>query len=96
MRLIGEMPSPRLFATANIMSATRPAPARDTRGIMSLEPVAVVPANITNRTTVRPAPAFIPSSPGSARSLRVTPCIMHPDTASPAPTRMAMTILGMR
>ncbi|SCU13938.1 Uncharacterised protein [Staphylococcus aureus] len=41
------------------------------------------------------APEFKPMSAGSARLLRVTPCIIAPETASAIPTITAAIFLGI-
>ena len=42
------------------------------------------------------APPDSPSNPGSASGFRVNPCIIAPETANPAPTKIAATSRGKR
>ena len=42
------------------------------------------------------APAVNPSNPGSASGFLVIPCMMAPETASAAPTKIAPTSRGKR
>ena len=44
--------------------------------------------------TTNIAPAFIPSTPASAKGFRVTPCITAPATAKAAPTIAAPITTG--
>jgi hypothetical protein len=47
-------------------------------------------------TTASEAPMLIPSTPGSASGLRVTPCMTAPERPSAAPTTTARTVRGIR
>lgn len=47
-------------------------------------------------TTASEAPMLTPRMPGSAKGLRVTPCITAPARPSAAPTSIASTVRGMR
>ncbi|CEX88873.1 Uncharacterised protein [Streptococcus pneumoniae] len=42
------------------------------------------------------APPDSPNNPGSASGFRVNPCIIAPETANPAPTKIAATSRGKR
>ena len=56
----------------------------------------VSPSRDMERTTDSDAPALMPRMPGSARGLRVSPCMTTPATASEAPTMTARTVRGIR
>ena len=73
--------------------AARAAPAKANQ---RKSPTSVSPSRDIDRTTDRDAPALTPRRPGSARGLRVSPCMTTPATASAAPTMTARTVRGIR
>ena len=79
--------------TAYTKAAARAAPAIATQmyDVGSASPRKAMPT-----TTNSAAPAVTPRMPGSARGLRVTPCITAPETARAAPTSIASTVRGTR
>ena len=50
----------------------------------------------SQQATASAAPALIPTSPGSARGLRNSPCITQPESPSAAPTSSASSTRGKR
>lgn len=70
--------------------AAMPPPSRATQAEATV-PVET-PSHTLALTIAAAAPALMPSSPGSARGLTVTPCIRAPETASAAPTPTARRV----
>jgi hypothetical protein len=56
----------------------------------------VTPRNEIAATTAKAAPALMPRIPGSARALRVVPCISAPAAPSAAPTSSPSSVRGTR
>lgn len=98
MSRIGVMPC--FQASVKISMAVAPAPTNANSGMVIVGNTLLISfvSNIKymKSTTASPAPALIPSIPGSASALRDNPCRMTPDTASPQPMSSAMTMRGIR
>ena len=64
----------------------------------SATPAGRIPAgtNTMKAATSSPAPALMPSTPGSAMSLRDTPWSRQPATARPMPTSIEVSTRGSR
>ncbi len=56
----------------------------------------MAPRTMMLSTIANAAPWVTPSSPGSARGLRVWPCMSAPATPSATPARMPSAVLGSR
>ena len=61
-----------------------------------LTPLDVTPKVAVVATTAKAAPALIPSTPGSARGLRVIACMTEPARPSAPPPRRAASVRGTR
>ena len=77
----------------NTVPAAKPEPASANHSCTKGEDTPKMP---TPTTTATAAPEFTPSSPGSARGLRESACMITPATANAAPTIIAASVRGIR
>ena len=85
--------APRTTDSRQPRSAVMSDPAKARAGSAGRIPAG---ANTLKAATRSPAPALMPSTPGSAMSLRDTPWSRQPATARPMPTSIEVSTRGSR
>ena len=88
--------APRTTDSRQPAKATAAEPAKASRGRATVLGMRPAGTNTMKAATSSPAPALMPSTPGSAMSLRDTPCRRQPAKESPAPTSRAVSTRGRR
>ena len=88
--------APRTTDSRQPRKATAAEPAKARTGRATAEGKSPAGTKTMKAATSSPAPALMPSTPGSAMSLRETPCRRHPESESPTPTRREVSTRGSR
>ena len=88
--------APRTTDSRQPRKATAADPAKASSGRATAEGKIPAGTKTMKAATSSPAPALMPSTPGSAMSLRETPCRRHPERDSPTPTRSEVSTRGRR
>ena len=88
--------APRTTDSRQPRKATAAEPAKASTGRATAEGKSPAGTKKMKAATSSPAPALMPSTPGSAMSLRETPCRRHPERDSPTPTRSEVSTRGRR